>query len=248
MRKVRADLLLVRQRLAPSRTKAQALIMAGEVLLEDGRRVEKAGLELHEGARLRLRKGTRTLRYASRGGLKLEGALETFGLDPGGAVCLDVGASTGGFTDCLLQHGAARVYALDVGYGQLAWKLQQDPRVVVRDRCNIRTAADDTIPEACDWLVIDVSFISLRIALPSTLRFLQPKVRLVALVKPQFELGPGSVGKGGVVHDDQVRHAALTNVVEEVSGLGFGMIETASSPIAGAAGNQEFLLTGVGNF
>jgi 23S rRNA (cytidine1920-2'-O)/16S rRNA (cytidine1409-2'-O)-methyltransferase len=236
--------LAVEQGLAPSRTRAQALILAGALLWGDGQRVAKAGQLLPADARLRV-KGGDPLRYASRGGLKLEAALRRFRLDPGGSVCLDVGASTGGFTDCLLQHGASRVYAVDVGYGQLVWDLRQDPRVTVIERCNIRTAADDLLPEACGWVVIDVSFISLHLVLPAVVRFLGPEARVVALVKPQFEAGRDQVGKGGIVRDPAVRQSVLLRVETTLQQLGFDALESMDSPVLGGSGNQEMLITAV---
>lgn len=238
----RADILVVEQGLAPSRARAQALILAGAVVvMGEDRRVEKPGQLLGEATELRLK--DQPIPYVSRGGLKLAAALQRYAIDVRGAVCLDVGASTGGFTDCLLQKGAARVYALDVGYNQLAWSIRQDPRVVVIERCNIRLADDSVIPERCDAIVIDVSFISLRLVLPKVLRFARPGSRLVALVKPQFEVGPQALGKHGVVRDEAARQGALDDMVAEARALGLADIVTMPSPIVGAKGNHEFLLS-----
>jgi 23S rRNA (cytidine1920-2'-O)/16S rRNA (cytidine1409-2'-O)-methyltransferase len=237
--RVRADLALVDQGLAPSREKARALILAGEVLDGD-RPVTKAGELVRGDAPLRLR--SLPMPYVSRGGLKLAHALASFGLDVAGRVALDVGASTGGFTDCLLQAGAARVHALDVGHGQLHWKLVSDPRVVVRDRINVRHLQPDDLPERCDLAVIDVSFISLRLVLPALIPLLRPGAPVVALVKPQFEVGPARVGKGGIVRDPQARADALAEVSAAAAGLGYLVRGQTESPITGAKGNVEFLL------
>ena len=241
MARRRADQLVVERGLAPTRAKAQALILGGSILAEHGRRVEKAGELLHEDTPLEL-KGGEALRYVSRGGLKLEAALERFGVDVAGRVCLDVGASTGGFTDCLLQRGAARVYAVDVGYGQLAWPLREDPRVVVLERENIRTLGAEAIAEPCSRIVIDVSFISLAIVLPQALRFASEDAVVVALVKPQFEVGKERVGKGGIVRDAEARREALDKVIAVARDAGLGAVQTMESPILGAKGNREWLL------
>jgi 23S rRNA (cytidine1920-2'-O)/16S rRNA (cytidine1409-2'-O)-methyltransferase len=240
MARRRVDVLVVEQGLAPNRSRARALILAGSVIGEGDRRLDKPGEMIAETTELRLR--GEPLPYVSRGGLKLEAALDRFGVDVTGAVCLDVGASTGGFTDCLLQRGARRVYAVDVGYGQLAWSLRQDPRVVVIERANIRHLEADRIPERCERIVIDVSFISLAKVLPAALRFAAEGAILVALVKPQFEVGRDAVGKGGIVRDDAAREAALRGVVEVVDGLGGTEVESMDSPITGAKGNRELLV------
>jgi 23S rRNA (cytidine1920-2'-O)/16S rRNA (cytidine1409-2'-O)-methyltransferase len=237
--RVRADVALVDQGLAPSREKARALILAGEVLDGD-RPVSKAGELVHGDAPLRLRSSP--MPYVSRGGLKLAHALASFGLDVAGRVALDLGASTGGFTDCLLQAGAARVHALDVGHGQLHWKLVSDPRVVVRDRINVRHLRPDDLPERGDLAVIDVSFISLRLVLPALIPLLAPGAPVVALVKPQFEVGPARVGKGGIVRDPQARADALAQVSAAAAALGYQVCGQTESPITGAKGNVEFLL------
>ncbi len=239
----RADLLVVEHGLAQSRARAQALILAGVVLAGDAQRVDKPGQLLDEDTELRLR--GEPLPYVSRGGLKLQAALDAFQLQVTGCTCLDVGASTGGFTDCLLQRGARRVYAVDVGYGQLAWSLRQDPRVVVIERANIRTLAAEMIPEPCGIVAIDVSFISLRLVLPKAMSFAAPGAPVVALIKPQFEVGRGAVGKGGVVRDDAARNAAVEKIVAACGELGLRHLATIESPIRGAKGNVEYLLHGV---
>lgn len=237
---VRLDALLVERGLAPSREKAQALILAGLVVVDD-HRAAKAGQRVPERAEVRV-KGA-VCPYVSRGGLKLEAALKAFRLDPGGRVCMDVGASTGGFTDCLLQHGALRVYAVDVGYGQLAWTLKTDPRVVSIERHNFRELPRSAVPESVDLVVVDASFISLRLLLPKVLEFLDGEGEGVSLVKPQFEVGKGLVGKGGVVRDPELRDRAVTEVSEAARRLGFEVAGTLESPVAGAKkGNVEFLL------
>ena len=237
--KARVDLLLVAQGLAPSREKARALILAGEVLDGD-RPVSKAGELVAADAQLRLR--SEPMPYVSRGGLKLAHALATFGLDVRGKVALDVGASTGGFSDCLLQAGVARIYAVDVGHGQLHWKIASDPRVIAIDRTNIRTLRPGAIPELCNLCVIDVSFISLKLVLPVLLPLLAPGSPVVALVKPQFEVGRGNVGKGGIVRDEAARAEALAAVVAAAEALGYVVTGKTTSPITGGKGNVEFLL------
>jgi len=233
----RVDLQLVERGLVPSRQKAQALILAGKVYSGDTR-IDKSGHRLPYDAPLDVREG---LPYVSRGGLKLEAGLDRFGVDPGGMRCLDVGASTGGFTDCLLQRGAAAVWSVDVGYGQLDWKLRNDPRVVVLERTNFRTVTEETLPQDFDLAVVDVSFISLRLILPNLKRFMREGSRVVALVKPQFEVGRDKVGKGGVVRDEKVRRSALEMFEEFASKEGFEVCNTMDCPISGADGNVEFL-------
>jgi 23S rRNA (cytidine1920-2'-O)/16S rRNA (cytidine1409-2'-O)-methyltransferase len=240
MARRRADILAVEQGLAQSRSRAQALILAGAVMYGPDRKVEKPGDLLDASAQLSL-KGE-PLPYVSRGGLKLAAAIAGFDVEVRERVCLDVGASTGGFSDCLLQHGARRVYAVDVGYGQLAWSLRQDPRVVVLERSNIRNLDPALIREACSLIVIDVSFISLRIVIPAALRFAAPAATLVALVKPQFEVGPKDVGKGGVVRDPALREQALARARQYCIHLGLIDITSMESPILGAQGNHEYLL------
>jgi 23S rRNA (cytidine1920-2'-O)/16S rRNA (cytidine1409-2'-O)-methyltransferase len=238
-KRVRADLALVAQGLAPSREKARALILAGEVLAGD-RPIAKAGDLVDDGAELRLRSAP--MPYVSRGGIKLAHALDVFAVDVRGAVALDVGASTGGFTDCLLQRGAARVYCVDVGQGQLDWKVASDPRVHVLDRVNIRLAQPDLLPEPADVIVIDVSFISLRLVLPALPPLAKPGARVVALVKPQFEVGRADVGKGGIERDEAARARALAEVRAAAAALGYDVGADTVSPITGGKGNVEFLL------
>ena len=240
--KNRLDRVLVDRGLADSREKAQALILAGAVEV-DGEPATKAGIPIGDGSVVRVReeKAGKALRYVGRGGLKLEAAIEHFGVDVGGKVSVDIGASTGGFTDCLLQHGAARVYAVDVGYGQLAWSLRRDARVLVIERTNIRTLPAGRIPEPADLATIDVSFISLTKVLPKVVELLKPGGAIVALVKPQFEVGKGEVGKGGIVRDTVKRENALHGVVRFAVSTGLIAKGVMSSPIKGQKGNVEYL-------
>jgi len=233
--KSRLDLLLVEQGLAPSREQARRLIMAGEVRV-DGQVSDKPGRSVSREARVEV---LAAARYVGRGGLKLEEALARFDVAVEGIVAADFGASTGGFTDCLLQAGAARVYALDVGYGQLAWKLRQDPRVVVMERTNVRYL--ESLPEPVDLVTIDVSFISLRLVLPAALRVLSGSGQVIALIKPQFEAGREQVGKGGVVRDRKVHRQVLLEVLEAARELGLVPLGLVPSPLRGPAGNVEFL-------
>jgi 23S rRNA (cytidine1920-2'-O)/16S rRNA (cytidine1409-2'-O)-methyltransferase len=236
--KVRLDTLLVERGLAETRNKAQALLLAGSVRV-NGQPAGKPGTLVDPAVALEV---TAALPYASRGGYKLAHALDTFGLDPHGRTALDVGASTGGFTDVLLQRGAARVYAVDVGYGILDYKLRADPRVVVLERTNIRyleALPSDASPADC--AVIDVSFISLKLVLPAVRRLLAPAAWIVALIKPQFEAGPDLVGKGGVVRDPKVHRAVLREVVAAAAGYDLALHGLVRSPITGPAGNIEFL-------
>lgn len=237
--KRRADLALVERGLAPSRARAQALILEGLVRCGD-RLVEKAGEWVPADAPLRVTAEDHP--YVGRGGVKLAAALDAFGIDPRGAVCLDVGASTGGFTDCLLQRGAARVWAVDVGYGQLAWSLRTDPRVRVIERANIRTLDRAAIPDPIALVTIDVSFISLRLVLPNTLQWLQPGGHIVALVKPQFEAGRGEVGRDGVVRDPAVHATVIGRVAWWCVNHGLRVRGVTVSPLLGPAGNREFFL------
>ncbi|HEX8338241.1 MAG TPA: TlyA family RNA methyltransferase [Pyrinomonadaceae bacterium] len=234
------DRLLVERGLAPTRTRAQALVMAGRVLAGE-RRVEKPSETFPPDAPLRVRGDDPAARYVGRGGLKLEKALGEFGLDPAGLTCVDVGASTGGFTDCLLQHGARRVVAVDVGYNQIDWRLRTDPRVEVREGVNARHLTPEEFGERFDLAVMDVSFISATKVLPAVVPLLKEGGRVVLLIKPQFEVGKGEVGKGGVVRDP-AQHA---RVVEEVNAaaraLGLAVSGVTESPITGADGNREFL-------
>lgn len=238
-KKERLDVLVVERGLAESRTRAQALILAGQVVVAD-QRVDKPGSLVPVDAELRL-KGE-VLPYVSRGGLKLKAAMDRFGLDVTGRVGADIGASTGGFTDCLLQHGAVRVHAIDVGYGQLHEKLRVDPRVRSRERVNARYLTDEDLPEQVGVVVIDVSFISLTQVLPSVLPFLSPGGLLIALVKPQFEVGPERVGKGGVVRDPEARQDAIDTVTAFVREHGLTVRGVMDSPVPGPAGNVEALL------
>lgn len=238
-RKERLDLLLVERGLAESRAKAQALVLAGQVVVND-QRVDKPGAQVPEDAELRL-KGE-VLPYVSRGGLKLKGALAHFGLKVAGLRCADIGASTGGFTDCLLQEGAAFVHAIDVGYGQLHERLRTDPRVRSRERVNARYLTAEDLPEAVDFMVADLSFISLRQVLPALAPFLAPGGALVALVKPQFEVGRERVGKGGVVRDDAARQEAIEAVSAAARALGLEPRGVVDSSLPGPAGNREALL------
>ncbi len=245
-RRQRVDLLLVERGLVESRAKAQALVMAGAVVAGDPEsgesRVEKPGQLLDPDVPLRLKEGAAPQRYVSRGALKLEKGLEVFPVDPASLVCADLGASTGGFTDLLLQRGAARVHAVDVGYGQLHPRLRGDPRVVVHERVNARLLGAGALGEDVDLVVGDLSFISLRLVLPAVMALLRAGGRAILLVKPQFEVGKGEVGKGGVVRDDAKRLAALEGVEAAARGLGFEVLGHAESPIEGPAGNREWLL------
>src|SRR6266702_7321269 len=239
--KERLDVALVRRGLAPSRERARALIMAGKVLVA-GHLVDKPGTLISLDAVCSLKEAPNELKYVSRGGLKLEKALATFGLNPEGLVALDVGASTGGFTDCLLRHGAKRVYALDVGHGQLAWTLRNDPRVVVMEHTNIRHLT--SLPEPIQCVVIDVSFISLRLVLPAIVPLLAPAAWIVALVKPQFEAGKAEADKGaGVISDPAVHTRVLDELQEWIQkNTPFKVRGLTDSPILGRDGNREFLL------
>jgi 23S rRNA (cytidine1920-2'-O)/16S rRNA (cytidine1409-2'-O)-methyltransferase len=240
-KKQRIDLLLVARGLAESRAKAQALVMAGAVVVGE-QRVDKPGHLVAEDVPLRVKEGAAPQRYVSRGALKLERALDAFAVDPRGWTCADLGASTGGFTDLLLQRGAARVHAVDVGYGQLHARLRADPRVVVRERANARLLGAEALGERVDLVVGDLSFISLRLVLPAVRAILKPGGAAILLVKPQFEVGKGEVGKGGVVRDEEKRRAALEGVKDAARALGLEPWGEAESPIEGPAGNREWLL------
>lgn len=235
--KIRLDQLLVNRGLVESRERAQALILAGSVRVA-GQRSDKPGRTIAADAQVEL---TERLRFVSRGGLKLEAALDHFQIAVTGQICLDVGASTGGFTDCLLQRGAARVYAIDVGHGQLDWSLRNDPRVVVREHVNARYLKSEDFPEPFALAVCDVSFISATMLLPAIAPLLLPSGEMVILVKPQFEAGRGEVGKGGIVRDPEVHRTACARVASAAESLGF-RTALIDSPIQGAEGNQEFLL------
>ncbi len=237
--KFRLDIILVERNLAPSRQKAQALILAGRVFV-NGHRVDKVGSQFKNDTEIEV-KGD-LIPYVSRGGLKLEAGLDHFQVDPTGMTCIDIGASTGGFTDCLLQRGAEQVYAVDVGYGQLDWKLRQDDRVEVMERTNARHLTPNDFPVLFDMAVIDASFISLEILLGPTAALLKENGRVMALVKPQFEVGKGQVGKGGVVRDQELRRAMVSKIEDFGKKLGFISHGATPSPIQGPKGNQEFLI------
>lgn len=237
--KERLDVLLVKRNLAPSREKAKALIMAGDVFV-DNQREDKAGSTFDESVRIEIHGNT--LRYVSRGGLKLEKAMQHFGLDLNGKVCMDIGASTGGFTDCMLQNGAARVYSVDVGYGQFAWKLRQDPRVVCMEKTNIRYVTPDDIADRLDFASVDVSFISLKKVLPPARELLREDGEMVCLIKPQFEAGREKVGKKGVVRDAQVHLEVVRSIIDFVQEAGFVPLHLEYSPIKGPEGNIEYLI------
>jgi len=237
--KCRLDKLLLMHNLAPSRQKAQALIAAGLVTV-DGQLADKAGSMFDSGCRIEI-KGTDSP-YVSRGGLKLEAALDHFKIDPAGYVCADIGASTGGFTDCLLKRGARKVYAIDVGYGQLAWALRQDPRVVVMERTNARHLSPGDLDEPLDLAVIDASFISLKLLLPPLLPLFADEVAIIALIKPQFEVGKGKVGKGGVVRDEALHQEVIEEIIHFAQSLELSNQGVVPSPILGPKGNKEFLI------
>jgi 23S rRNA (cytidine1920-2'-O)/16S rRNA (cytidine1409-2'-O)-methyltransferase len=238
--KQRADVALVERGLVESRAKAQALILAGKVF-SGTVRIDKAGQPVADGVALEVKGQEHP--WVSRGGMKLAKALEAFGLSPEGCVCLDIGASTGGFTDVLLTHGAMRVHAVDVGHGQLAWKIRSDPRVVVHERTNARHLTAEAIGEPAQVLVCDASFIGLRTVLPAPLALCVPGAWAVALIKPQFEAGPGEVGSKGVVRDPAVHERVCAEIREWWAGLpGWEVLGIAESPITGPEGNREFLI------
>jgi len=234
----RLDVWLAEAGLSESREKAQALVMAGRVKL-DGQRATKPGTRVKEGVRVEVDPGPA---HVGRGALKLEGALDAFELDPRGSIAIDVGASTGGFTETLLERGAVRVYAIDVGRGQLHERLRQDPRVVVRDRTNARTLSPERVPEACSLAVMDVSFISVTKILGPLRSVLGPAADAVVLVKPQFEVGRLQVGRGGIVRDPQLHLQALAEVAAFAQAAGYGVRGACASPVTGATGNREFFL------
>ena len=231
--------MLVEKGLAKSRQRARALIMAGKVLV-NGQPVDKPGVFVSADATLEL-KGE-DIPYVSRGGLKLEAALNNLGLNVIDKVCMDVGASSGGFTDCLLQHGAERVYAVDVGYGQLAWKLRRDPRVVVIERTNVRHMTADALPDPVDLVTIDVSFISLKIVVPAVERFMKPDASILALIKPQFEVGKGQVGKGGVVREPALHRQVIDDLTDFFATIKLRAETVYPSPLLGPKGNREFFI------
>ena len=236
--KKRLDVLLTEQGYADTRSKAQAIIMSGNVYV-DGQKADKPGISYEETVQLEVT--GETCPYVSRGGLKLEKALRDFGVKPEGYVCSDSGASTGGFTDCLLQQGASKVFAIDVGYGQLDWKIRSDPRGVVMERTNIRYVTPEQLGEPLDLSVIDVSFIGLEIVLPTIKTLLKPTGQVLCLIKPQFEAGKENVGKKGVVRDPKIHQMVLDNFVSLVHSLGFTILGLTFSPVKGPEGNIEFL-------
>jgi len=237
--KLRLDRLLVERGLAASREKAQAMILAGEVLVDEQKQ-DKCGARVAAGAAVRLL--ATPAKYVSRGGLKLEGALDYFQVDPSGRVCLDVGASTGGFVDCLLQRGARRVFAVDAGTNQLDWRLRQDARVAVLEKTNARYLTREPIGSPIDLVTLDVSFISSTLILSALPPLLAPQAEALVLVKPQFELGRGQVGKGGVVRDPRLHQEAVAKVWRSLAELGFADLASAESVLPGASGNREFFL------
>lgn len=237
--KKRLDILLVEKGFFPSREKARALVMAGQVYV-DGQKSDKPGTSIDENAAIEVR--GESLRYVSRGGLKLEKAMQSFPIDLAEAVCADIGASTGGFTDCMLQNGAVKVYAVDVGYGQLAWSLRTDSRVVNLERTNIRHVTGEQIPEPLDFISVDVSFISLRLVLPVVERLLRGGGKAVCLVKPQFEAGRENVGKKGVVREQSVHQSVLENAVGYALDNKLTVLGLDFSPVKGPEGNIEYLM------
>lgn len=239
MKKERLDTLLVQRGFFESRSRAQAAIMAGQVLVNE-QKIDKTGTQVAPDAAIRLLGGD--LKYVSRGGLKLEKAVRCFNLDLTGKIAADIGASTGGFTDCALQNGAARVYAIDVGYGQLAWKLRSDERVVNMERTNVRYLEADSLPEKVDVATIDVAFISLDKVLPAVKKIIADDGIVIALIKPQFEAGKENVGKKGVVRDPQVHLTVINNVIATAKELGFKIAGLDYSPVKGPEGNIEYLL------
>lgn len=238
MKKIRLDQLVFDRGLTESRERAKTSIMAGVVFV-DGQRADKPGAAYPPDCHIELRGDA--LPYVSRGGLKLEKALRVFAYDPAGKTCIDCGASTGGFTDVLLQNGAAKVYAVDVGYGQLAWKLRQDPRVVSMERTNIRYVTREQIPETMDLAVMDLSFISLELVLPAVRELLRPAGDVICLIKPQFEAGKDKVGKKGVVRDRAVHEEVLLRFLDFAPACGFSVLDLSYSPIRGPEGNIEYL-------
>ncbi|MFO7554223.1 MAG: TlyA family RNA methyltransferase [Desulfobacterales bacterium] len=238
--KKRLDLVILEKGFVRSRQRAKALIMAGKVLVNN-HVVDKPGSIVLSDDDIVL-KG-KDHRYVSRGGLKLEKALQVLGVDITGFVCLDIGASTGGFTDCLLQHGASHVYAVDVGYGQLAWELRQDPRVVVIERTNIRYMQPEAVPQLVDLITIDVSFISLKKVVPEVVKFLKKGARILALIKPQFEVGKGNVGKGGVVQAPELHNDVIENLSDFFLNIHLVREFVIPSPILGPKGNREFFIS-----
>jgi 23S rRNA (cytidine1920-2'-O)/16S rRNA (cytidine1409-2'-O)-methyltransferase len=239
MKKTRLDISLVDRGLVESRAKAQALIIAGKVFSGE-MRLDKPGMPIADDKPLEVRGAEHP--WVSRGGVKLAHALEAFGLDPTGLIVIDVGASTGGFTDVALAHGAAKVYAVDVGHGQLAWKLRQNARVVVLEKTNARHLSRAEVPEPADMVVCDASFIGLETVLPAPLALARPGATLVALIKPQFEVGKGRVGKGGVVRDPELHREVCERIAAWLPTQGWAVLGQAESPLLGPEGNKEFLI------
>lgn len=240
MSRVRIDKLLVERGLSDTRTRAQALIMSGVVIVGE-KRVEKPSETFAEDAPIRLKGASAELRYVGRGGVKLEAALREFAIDVTGLNCIDIGASTGGFTDCLLRHGAARVVAIDAGTNQLVWSLRSDSRVEVREKTNARSLKPQDFDRQFDLAVIDVSFISVTKILPALIPLLKTKGRIVVLIKPQFEVGKGEVGKGGIVRESEKHQRVVDEINEFADEMGLSIIGLIDSPILGAEGNKEFL-------
>ncbi|HKJ13568.1 MAG: TlyA family RNA methyltransferase [Desulfobulbaceae bacterium] len=236
--KIRLDKLLLEKNLAPSRQKAQAMIAAGQVMVNN-RLADKSGTLVEDSVTIAVKQ---SCRYVSRGGYKLEAGLEYFRIKPEGLVCLDIGASTGGFSDCLLKNGAAKIYAVDVGYGQLAWELRQDPRLVVMERTNARYLTAENFADLIDLAVIDASFISLKLLIPPLLPLFRKQVSILALIKPQFEVGRGKVGKRGVVLDPALHQEVIDEIVAFCKTLGLQSHGVTPSPILGPKGNKEFLI------
>lgn len=237
--KQRLDLLLVEQNLAVSRTQAQALIMEGVVYV-NGQKEDKSGTLIKTDSDIVVKNSS--LKYVSRGGLKLEGALKNFNLEVKDSIALDIGASTGGFTDCLLQNGASKVYALDVGHGQLDWKLRNDDRVVVMEKVNARHLKEGDISEMVDIVVMDASFISLTMLIAPSIIFLKPGGLLIALIKPQFEVGKGEVGKKGIVRDEKKHLEVVEKIINHLKDFNFNIIGVIDSPVLGTRGNKEFIV------
>ncbi|PIR20951.1 MAG: TlyA family rRNA (cytidine-2'-O)-methyltransferase [Deltaproteobacteria bacterium CG11_big_fil_rev_8_21_14_0_20_47_16] len=235
--KQRIDQLLVEKGLAPSRERAQSMIMAGLVLVNDVP-VTKSGHKVAEDAVIRVKGHDHP--YVGRGGVKLAGALDHFKINPKDTICADIGSSTGGFTDCLLQRGAAKVYAVDVGTNQLAWKLREDPRVVVMEKTHVKELQPSHFPNAPLLIVIDCSFISLARVLPELVRWVAPHATVLALIKPQFEVGPDKIGKGGIVKDDDAQKQAIDGVLSVAADLGWSLVGVCDSPITGTDGNREY--------
>lgn len=240
MKKERIDKLLHERGFADSRAKAQALVMAGVVLVNE-KRVEKPSEAFGPEAVVRIKGDSPEARYVGRGGLKLEGALKAFGVDPSGMTCLDIGASTGGFSDCLLQHGASRIVAIDAGTNQLDWRLRSDPRIEVREKTNARHLTPEQFGSLFDLIVVDVSFISVTKILPALANLLTDNGRMIVLIKPQFEVGKGEVGKGGIVREEEKHRRVINEVNACAAELGLQLSGLTDSPITGAEGNKEFL-------